>query len=298
MCNGHLIKEAGGQAATSGIVNNPECYRAMRIFYLLLVWMLSSAVSADLVLGVHPYLEPGNLKKRFQPLAEYLSSELETTVEVRVAQDYQSHIEAIGNDEIDIAYLGPSIYVKVTDDYGEKPILARIENAGQSTFNGYIVIRADSNLQQLSDLKGKFFAFGDKNSTMSSLVPQAMLLEQGITLDKLSGYQFYKGHKNVALAVLAGDADAGAVKEEVFHNLRNKGLKALARSPDISEHLFITRSNMDISMIHRIRHLLLRLRSPEEVKSLLQPIKPGLTGMTPASDIDYDNLRKLMKLLK
>jgi hypothetical protein len=40
------------------------------------------------------------------------------------------------------------------------------------------------------------------------------------------------------------------------------------------------------------------LRSPEEVKSLLQPIKPGLTGMTPASDIDYDNLRKLMKLLK
>lgn len=68
-------------------------------------------------------------------------------------------------------------------------------------------------------------AFGDPESTMSHLVPRFMLWRVGVTGEVLADYQFLSNHTNVALGVLVGDFDAGAVKEEVFYEFEPKGLK-------------------------------------------------------------------------
>lgn len=253
---------------------------------------------AGLVIGVHPYLDNNTIVKRFKPLADYLSDQLDTKVEIRVGKDYDSHIHMIGRNNIDIAYMGPSSYVKLVETYGNKPILARLEAAGKPTFNGHIIVRDNSPLRQLSDLQNRFFAFGDKNSTMSRLVPEAMLKQNGITLDNLSGYSYFKGHRNVAMAVLAGDADAGAVKEEVFFQFRKMGLRSLAATPAISEHLFITRSNLDPLLVEQISTLLLDISRPADVVRILKPIKKSLTGLVGARDSDYDSLRDLVTALE
>jgi len=254
--------------------------------------------NADLLLGVHPYLDAETLIKRFQPLTNYLSLKLDTNIKVRVGKDYKSHIQAIGRNTLDIAYLGPSPYVKLVHQYGRKPLLVRLEASGKPTFAGHIIVRSDNKISSLEEMENKFFAFGDKNSTMSSLVPKAMLQQKGITLDKLSGYHFYKGHKNVAIAVLAGDVDAGAVKEEVYYQFKNKGIRSLAKLPDISEHVFVTRSDMDPELQQKIRDLLLAINSPPEVDKLLKPIKKKLTGLVAVKDDDYNSLRELMELLE
>ena len=147
--------------------------------YILLIFLVFPGMAvADLVLAVHPYLASETLIQRFEPLANYLSLQLDRKVEVRVGKDYQAHIRAIGRDTVDIAYLGPASYVNMTREYGKKPILARMEANGKPTFNGYIIVRQDGSLFNIKELENKFFAFGDKNSTMSSLVPMAMLEQQ------------------------------------------------------------------------------------------------------------------------
>lgn len=273
-----------------------QSHRLVAVFILLLSQLaaMPARASDSLLLGVHPYLDAETIIQRFTPLAEYLSQRLQTPIEVRVGRDYESHKQAIASGTVDIAFLGPSTYIRLVEEFGQVPLLARLEANGMPSFRGHIIVRTDSNLQQLGELQGKYFAFGDQNSTMSTLVPQAMLAQQGVTLANLSGYRHYNGHKNVALAVLSGDADAGAVKEEVFQHFSVHGLRSLAPSPAISEHLFITRQDLEAKRINELRKALLDIKPAGKTDVLLKPIKSNLTGLVAVDDRDYDSLRDLM----
>lgn len=267
------------------------------ILLTALCWISTNTFATErarLILGVHPYLQHSEVIHRFTPLAKYLSQQLGMPVDVRVGQSYQAHLDTIGRDQIDIAYLGPVVYVKTLKQFGPKPLLARLEANGKPTFRGHIVVPKSSPITRLEDLKGGVFAFGDPDSTMSTVVPKAMLKQAGITLDDLADYGNYKGHRNVALTVLAGDADAGAIKEEVYFEFKNKGLRSLQATPAVSEHVFVTRSNLEPDVVVTIRSLLKNIRSTHLVNSLLKPIKKSATGLVPVKDGDYDDLRSLL----
>jgi len=251
-----------------------------------------------LVLGVHPYLPATELVKRFTPLAEYLGGRLGREVTVSVSKDYQTHIGQVARGEVDIAYMGPASYAKVAITKGIALPLVRLEVQGRPAFKGFIVTRRASALKALSDLNGRSFAFGDPNSTMSHLVPRYMLIRAGITVDKFKAHQFLGSHRNVALAVLAGDFDAGAVKEEVFYEYRDRGLRVLAATPELSEHLFVCSGRSDKRTSARIRAALLDLKDFEGGPAIIRGIKKTATGLVPALDEDYETLRGILSFLK
>lgn len=266
----------------------------------VLVALLSFALPAvatdpaPLVLGVHPYLPPKEIQERFAPLAAYLGKAMGRPVTVRVGRNYDEHIAAIGKDQLDIAFMGPGAYVTLVRTYGPKPLLARLEVNGKPHLTGVIIVRRDSPLKSLPELKGKRFAFGDPQSTMSHTVPQRMLDQAGVPEKALAHHQFLGAHKNVALAVLAGDYDAGAVKSEIFDEYAPKGLRALATSAPVSEHLFVTRGNLPREQIEQLRRTLLGARTAPEGMAMLRAINKDTTNLVPAADGDYDGLRRLL----
>lgn len=259
---------------------------------------LKATASDRLILAVHPYLPATEIVERFTPLVKYLSKELGEQIEIEVSRDYLDQIMKIGNNKVDIAYMGPASYVKMVDRYGRKPLLARQEINGNRTFQGVIIVRKDSPLHTLKDLAGKRFAFGDPESTMSHLVPRYMLWEEGVTIDKLGGYAFLKNHHNVALGVLTGDFDAGAVKEEVFDEYEKRGLRELARTPELSEHLFVASNRLSPEKVQKLRDALQSLSDKEEGRNIMTSIKKTITGMVPVKDGDYDNLRDILHVLE
>ncbi|MCK5405354.1 MAG: phosphate/phosphite/phosphonate ABC transporter substrate-binding protein [Desulfobulbaceae bacterium] len=270
------------------------------LFLLLLLTIVTEAAIAHdtLILAVHPYLPFSELQKRFSPLAEYLGKETGSPVIVRVGSDYQEHIDAIGKNYVDIAYMGPASYVKMVEKYGGKPLLARLSINGSPHFKGFIITRKDSPFHSLADLKGRYFAFGDPNSTMSHLVPRFMLLEAGVQKNDLKGFEFLRSHNNVVLGVLSGDFDAGAIKEEVFQAFSNQGIRKLATSPSLSEHILVASSSLPEQKITALRQALFHLPSSKDGKQVLSSIKSQLTAFVPVQDSDYDNLRQILDRLK
>ena len=272
---------------------------------ILLVLMLSGNSSAHasetssqpVVLAVHPYLPFQELQQRYRPLAEYLETVLKKEVVVRIGRDYSEHITYVGHNQVDIAYLGPAVYVRVVEKYGRKPLLARLAVNGEPVFRGYLVTSPDSGVDDLQSLRGKRFAFGDPRSTMSHFVPRHMMLEAGIDVDMLEDYQFLGSHRNVALAVLSGAYDAGAVKEEVFEAFEPRGLKAIATSDPFSEHLFVARSDAPEEFIATVRKALYRLSDTPEGRAILRNIKQSVTALVAVDDADYDNLREVLEQL-
>jgi phosphonate transport system substrate-binding protein len=256
--------------------------------------LLAVAHAETLLLGVHPYLPASEIQARFTPLAERFATVLGKPVEVRVGTHYEEHIEHIGRDELDIAFMGPVPYVELVRRYGAKPILARLEINGRPVFNGYIVTRQDSPIRTLADLKGRSFAFGDSNSTMGHTVPYYMLLTNGVQLSDLREHRFLGAHHNVALAVLAGDMDAGALKDEVFEKFKDQGLRAVAVTPWLSEHLFVTQSSMPQASIAALRRVLFELKDTPEGIAVMRGINTKMTGLVPAADSDYDPIREIL----
>ena len=269
-----------------------------RIFCLLVYLLCSTAWASDaLVLAVHPYLPSAEIQQRFAPLAKYLEQKTGHPITVRVGRDYNEHVSAIGGNQVDIAFMGPAPYVLMVAMHGRKPMLARIEVNGKPVLGGTIIARTDGPLRSLSDLKGRRFAFGDRESTMSALVPQYMLQEAGVPLSALRGYDYLGSHKNVALGVLGGDYDAGAVKQEIFDELAPRGLRVLAQLPTVSEHVFVARSNLPPELVDKLRHALLSLATEPDGQQIMQSMHKGMTAMVPASDQDYQSLRAMMRTL-
>ena len=272
-----------------------------RSFLLLLALLLSfpgnTGEPETILFGIHPYLRPSELLERFSPLADHLAKTIGHPVRIKIAKDYQSHNRSIIENCLHIAYLGPVSYVQIVDAHGHRPILARLEVNGEPTFRGAIISRRDSGLNTLADLRGKRFAFGDPNSTMGHLVPRHLLLLAGIDTAQLGGFAHLDNHMNVALGVLAGLFDAGAVKEGVFHKYEKRGLRVLAWTPAIAEHVFLAGNGLSPRLIERLRSVLRQLPATPSGLALLTAIKPTLTGLSAAEDGDYDNLRLILKQL-
>jgi phosphonate transport system substrate-binding protein len=262
------------------------------------LFALALPVNAELVLGVHPFKPPAKLIESFSPLANYLSEKLGEPVKLVIARDYQAHIEAVGNNHVDIGYFGPVPYLKLHDAFGARPLLVRQVINGSPTFQGRIFVAAASPIKSLTELQGKRFAFGDAHSTMSHLVPRYMLLQAGVTADKLASYSFVGDHVNVALGVLAGDFDAGATKEDVFLQYEKRGLRSIATSMPLSDHVFVANNKLPEKKVQKLRTLLLQLHTEPRGSLILQAITPGVTQLVPVQDSDYDNLRQLLSKLK
>jgi len=271
-----------------------------RLFLVFLCCLLfPSSVPAQeakgLVLWIHPYLPATELVNRFSPLANYLAAELGQPVRIRVQKSYQSHMDFVGQDQADIAFIGPVSYVLLRKSYGAKPLLARLEESGSSFFHGVIAVRRDSPFTSIADLKGKSFAFSDPNSTMGHIVPKAMLVQAGVAVGQLRRHDFLNSHHDVALAVLGGYFDAGGMKDEVFAEYEKRGLRVLAKSPPVPEHLFLTRANLPESLVQRLRALFLAVNSSPRKHEILSAIKATTSGLSPVAPQDYASLEELMR---
>lgn len=276
-----------------------KLYTSYLYFTLIVLCSMSvlskaSYADDDFILAVHPYLSEEELVKKFAPIASYLSKRLGKTVKVKIGSNYGEHIQYIGLDKVDIAYMGPASYVNMVHDFGDKPILARLEVEGKSWFQGNIIVREADGIKTLADIKGKRVAFGDPNSTMSYIVPHYMMHKAGIFINSVSRHQFLYSHNNVALGVLSGDFDAGAVKPAVFKKFADAGLRTIAKTPKISEHLFVTRADLPIKQIELLRSIMINMKESDEGLDALHAIKGSITGLVEANSGHYNNLRKII----
>jgi phosphonate transport system substrate-binding protein len=124
-----------------------------------------------------------------------------------------------------------------------------------------------------------------------------MLKQAGVGLKDLAAHEFLNKHENVALGVLSGDFDAGAVKEETFQHYEQRGLKLLATTPPISEHVMTAGGRVPEKTAAALQRALFRLKDTVEGRALLNGVKEHTTGFTPAADADYGGLRRILREL-
>lgn len=265
---------------------------AVSVLFSTALFATDAPAREALVMGVHPYKPAAELFQRFKPIADQIAKAVGRPVELRVGKTYEDTARMVGTGEVDFCFLGPTLYVQASDAHKVVP-LAMIVNNGKPSFHGVIVVKKGSGIASLKDMKGKSIAFGDKNSTMTHVVPLYMLMEQGLHLSDLNKHAFVGSHDNVALGVLRGAFDAAGLMPDVANKYLAQGLEIITKTPDIPEHVFVASPSLDAAVRKNIQEALLALDAP-----LYRGIKDSVTGLRKFQDKDFDVLRKILATTK
>ncbi len=232
------------------------------------------------------------------PLRDYLTSALGEPVNLIIPTNYNATVEALGNGSLDFAYLGALTYVKAHDRYSVTPLVQR---AVDKQFHSLFITQAGSSIRNLTDLRGKNFAFGDINSTSGHLIPYADLKKAGIDVDHDLHFRYTGSHAATAKVVEAGGADAGALDETVYNSmLAEKTLdgsktRVFHTSAAFVDYVWVARKDVDPGRRNKFVSAFLSLQ-PGRDQAILDILR-GKSFLR-AHDAEYASVRSIAHELK
>jgi len=253
-----------------------------------------AAEEPTLRLAMIPSTDPGKITRESQPLVKYIEKETGSRVELVVPTNYAAVVEAIANDQVDIAYLGGFTFVQASKRAGVRPLVQRERD---QNFHSVFITQPGSAIHSLADLKGHSFAFGDVNSTSGHLMPAYYMREGNVDPGVLTKALYTGGHDATALAVANGKVDAGAMDELVFANMMKSGkitpdkVKIFYTTPAFFDYVWAARKGLDPKLSDSFAAALLKLdASNADSKVLLDLL--NATKYMHADDASYDKLRQ------
>jgi len=238
-----------------------------------------------LTFGIYQSDKATEMYRKFTPIIEVIQNDVErrlgrtTDIQMQIFKTYEDGIEGLATGKVDFVRFGPAPYILAKRKNAALELLAMELEDGKKQFNGCIVVPRESKIREIADLRGKSFAFGDRNSTIGRFLVQEHLLTAGIHASDLSRYEYLERHDKVAAAVLAGDFDAGSVKESNLEESKGQ-LRAVKTFQNVTKP-WVARAALDPNVAGALRSALLELKDAGALKTL------KVSGFAIASDAEY-----------
>ena len=266
-----------------------------------------------LVVQFVPTNNDGSMEAKTKPFAAYLSEKLDRDVSVTLATDYSTIVEAMASGQVDVGIMPPAAYVQAKDmDAAEALLTSQLGAYDRktgfptdkltNTFKGEILVKADSNLKNLIDLKGKKIATLSPNSASGYIYPVAELKDAGIDPTKDATLTTVNDIPSEMTAVLNGQMDAAFV----FEGARNvfaskfsdqdlmKDLRVLSLTQgDIPNDAIAVQPKMASQLKKEIKDVFLAMPKDEAGQEAMALW--GHKGYQAAADSAYDTIREYTK---
>ena len=273
-----------------------------------------TAENEKLVVQFVPTNNDGTMEAKAKPFAAYLSKKLNREVEVTLATDYSTIVEAMGSGQVDLGIMPPAAYVQAKDMDAAEAILTSqlgeydqetglpLEGEKTNTFKGEILVRADSGLNKLTDLKGKKIATLSPNSASGYIYPVAEMKDAGVDPTTDATLTTVNDIPSEITAVLNGQMDAAFV----FEGARNVFASSFADNDlftelkvlyltegDIPNDAIAVQPTMDDTLKSEIKTVFLNMADDEEGAEAMALW--GHQGYEEAADAAYDTIRAYTK---
>ena len=255
-----------------------------------------------LKLGFVPLLDSEKLVDEIKPLEAALSKELNRPVEAFVASSYVGVVQALNSGQIQMAYIPPLAYVLAHEESGAQCALVALNAKGESSYKSESLVRKDSSIQSLADLKAKRVAFVDPSSTSGYLFPASMIKEQGIDLEKDLNLVFSGGHDKSLQLLLNSEVDAIGS----FAGISKRYAKDFPEAPEQTRVLATSQAIPSVTLAFnkdlpedlgsQIKAAFIKISKDEQGAAMLKELF-NIHGFTEAQDSDYEAVRSTAKLM-
>ena len=152
----------------------------------------------------------------FQKLTSYLSDKIGIPVKLIYCKDYNEAMTMLSDGAAQLGWLGSYAYQKLESDNSPVVEFAVGVPKGKNVpfYRSQFIVRSDSNIQILEDVRNKTIALGDVYSTSGYEVPRRELLEVGINLQNEGSFKAIinvANHDEAIRSVIEGTADVAPV---------------------------------------------------------------------------------------
>jgi len=248
-----------------------------------------------------PSVEAGTIETRLGQFEEALSTLIGHPVEADVVLSYSACIEQMAAGHFDLAMLPPFAYVLAHERYDFRVVL-KVVRKGKATYRGEIIVRTDSGIETLEDLRGKTFAFTDATSASGHLYPKTFLISIGINPDvDFEDYMFKGDHPAVVQSVFQGQVDAGACYDDARERLLETEptimdeTMVISYTPDIPGDTVSFRNELTDPFWEVVRLAMIEMGSMGEGSALYEIYE--IDELIAAQDSDYDPIRQMVETL-
>jgi len=243
-----------------------------------------------------PDHKPALMRKRYQPLVDYLGQQTGIKTKLVIADSYQHLLDLFHAGKVDIANFGGVTFIKARKRDGAKPMVLRDIDA---LFKSVVVVNDTIESEGLQALKDKAFAFGSRLSTSGHLMPRYFFNKKNIIPENfLSRIEYSGAHdKTVYMVrdkkVSAGVANATIVDEMFLDGRINKSkVRVLWESPTYADYVWAIQPYISEKVETQLESAFLNLQ-PSDPKHKVILDKLNANYYITANDGDFSVLEKI-----
>ena len=209
--------------------------------------------------GVISRYAPTLTYDRYQPVMDYLSARGSYRYELRLSTTYEDAAEQLHRGEVVASFFGTWIYARLGPQLGLVPVLAPRNEEGGTTFHAALIVPTASGISRIADLAGRRVALPSRASFAGNWLAAQALPATGLSLADLDSVHHFEYHQTVVHRVLAGEFDAGVVREAVAEEFVGHGIRVIARSGPFPGPPLVARAGRPHPAVAEMTRLLLAL---------------------------------------
>lgn len=227
------------------------------------------------IVGIHPLHNPKRLFEVYAPIIDFIDAQLpDVELKLEASRNYEEFDKKLYSGHFDFAM--PNPYQTVLSLKHGYKIFAKM--ADDQDFRGIILVRKDSNIKQISDLKGKTVSYPAKTALAATMMPQQYLHTHGLNVNTDIENRYVGSQESSIMNVLLGHVAAAAtwpVPWKTFsaeHPAQAAQLEIKWQTESLPNNGWVVRNDIPAQLVEQFLQQLLNLQNSEVGQKMLAAI--------------------------
>ena len=256
------------------------------VVLMLSLGLVSPLFAKEYTFAIVPQQSSTRLAQLWTPVLQILSQQTGMDIRFATAKDIPTFEKRLAAGEYDFAYMNPYHFTV----FNNAPGYVAMAHQSDKRIKGIVVVRKDSDIQNLEELDGKTMAFPSPAAFAATILPIANIEKRGMHIEP----RYVSSHDSVYMAVSRGLLPAGGGIVRTFKNTNpavRDSLKILWTSEGYTPHAFAAHPDVAAGDRETLANALAGFKDTEEGARLLAEL--GFAGIQLADDASWDDVRDL-----
>ncbi|WP_197491540.1 phosphate/phosphite/phosphonate ABC transporter substrate-binding protein [Methylomonas methanica] len=257
----------------------------------------------EYVVGIHPLHNPQRLMEVYGPIIEYMNGNIpDARFKLEASRNYEEYEKKLYAGHF--AFAMPNPYQSVQSLKHGYRVFGKMGD--DDDFRGIILVRKDSGINEVTDLKGKAVSYPAATALAATMMPQYYLHTHGIDINRDIENRYVGSQESSIMNVLRGHVAAGATWPVPWKTFS-------AQNPELASELvvkwqtepllnngWVVHKDIPDPIVNEFAHQLFSLQESEQGRMMLAQVP--VSRFEPANDETYrpviDFLEKFVKTMR
>ncbi|MGZ5011412.1 MAG: phosphate/phosphite/phosphonate ABC transporter substrate-binding protein [Methylobacter sp.] len=239
-------------------------------------------------IGIHPLHNPKRLFEIYGPIVDFLNANIpEADFILEASRNYEEFDRKLYSGHFDFAM--PNPYQTVNSLKHGYRVFGKM--ADDDDFRGIILVRRDSGINTVADLKGKAVSYPAATALAATMMPQYYLHTHGIDVNRDIENRYVGSQESSIINVLRGHVAAGATWPVPWKTFSKENPQLAAQlevkwqTEPLQNNGWVMRKGLPTEITNKFAALLFNLDRHEQGREMLARIP--VSRFEPANDDSY-----------